>query len=303
MLTNNITYLGKYSFELFNKALFANDMFEHVQVFEGIKNDITLPVLYINPVLVDDSCNFSDASTLTMDPRVLSTCAYKMNFDLCISDIEATFLSERMRNGTFAPVGPEELLEWVRDFGVKKIGNDVQSKFWGSTASDCLGVFGLLGGTGSTASFATSGVIGVTAAAGVTAGNVMAELAKVYAAIPATVKSSVENDLSLWVSADIRDAYLLANASTTTAFFTSADRVELRYLGIPLRLINTSATRKMVAATYDNLVLGTDLLDDKNEIRVIDMRATTGDNKIRFVARVRIGQQVRVPSDAVYYSA
>lgn len=301
-LTNNISYCGKYSFDLFSGALFNNDLFDNVTLFEGVKNKITLPTALLSPVVVSDTCAFTDSSTLTLSPRELSTCAYKLNFELCVTDLEPTFLSERMRAGATHPVAPSELIEWVRDYGMRKIGNDAQANFWGSTASDCLGIFGLLGGTGATASF-SSGVIGVTAAASVTAGNVMTELSKVYAAIPAQVKQGAARDLRIFVSQDVMDAYLIANATTTTAFFTAEQKIAPFYLGIPLYVINTTATRKMVAVSRENIVFGTDLLDDQNEIRVIDLRETTGDNKIRFVARFRAGQQVRVIGQVVYYSA
>lgn len=296
-ITSSITYCGKYSFDFFGPALYNNDLFERLSQAEGIKNTLTLPAVDTANVVVGDSCDFADAATITMDPRTLTPCTWNYREQICLSDVEPLFISERLRDGANAPVGPDDFVNYLVDRVAKKIGNSMQSFFWGGTAG-CDGIFNILGGTGGT-SF-QSGVVGVTAAAGVTAGNVMVELAKVYAAIPAAVKQS--QNVTLFVTQDVMDAYLIYNASTTTAVFTSAEKVAPRYLNIPMVLINTSNTRRMVATDAKNLWVGTDLMSDMNEIRVVDMRDTTAENKIRLVARWRFGAQVAVLADTVYYA-
>lgn len=296
-ISSSITYCGKYSFEYFGPALYNNDLFERLSQAEGIKNTLTLPSVDTGNVVIGDTCTFSDAGTITMAPRTLSPCTWNYMDKICLNEVEPLFLSERLRNGANSPVGPEDFVNYLVDRVAKQIGNSMQGFFWGGT-SGCNGIFQILGGTGGT-SFQT-GVVGVTAAAGVTAGNVMAQLALVYAAIPAKVKQS--KNVTLFVTQDVMDAYLIANASTTTAFFTASERIEPRYLGLPMVLINTSDTRRMVATDAKNLWVGTDLLSDMNEISVVDLKASLGENAIRLVARWRFGAQVGVLADTVYYA-
>lgn len=296
-LTNNITYCGKFSFDFFSPAIFSNQLFDQVSVADGIKNTMTLPLVTVGNVTVGDSCSFSDLATITLDPRVLAPCTYMFQKEICINTIEPTFLSERLRSGANTVVGPDEFNTYLLGQISALIGQDMQNFFWGGT-SGCTGIFTILGGAGQT-SFA-SGVVGVTAAAGVTAGNVYAELAKVYLAIPAKVKDS--GRAAIFVTGEIMDAYLVANAVSTNTAISPANLLNTNYAGLSMFRIKTSNTRRMVAADPKNLWIGTDMLDDMQSVRIVDMSDTTAEPKVRIVARWRFGVQIGVLSEVVYYA-
>lgn len=297
-LTSNITYCGKYSFDFFSPAIFKNELFDKISVADGIKNTMTLPLVTTANVVVGDSCTFSDSATVTLDPRVLAPCTFAFMKEFCIRDIEPTFLSERLRNGANSPVGPEDFLNYIMDQSSLLIAQAMQTHFWSGTAG-CTGIFTILGGAGQT-SF-QSGVIGVTAAAaGVTAGNVYTELSKVYLAIPAKVKDS--GNVAIFVTGEIMDAYLVANANSNNTAINAGNVLNTTYAGLPMYRIRTSDTKKMVAADAKNLWIGTDMLGDMNEIRVVDLSNTTAEPKIRMTARWRFGTQIGIVSEVVYYS-
>lgn len=297
-LTNNITYCGKYSFDFFSPAIYSNELFDLVGVLDGIKSTMTIPLLTEGNVTVSDSCDWSDAATVQLDGRVLAPCTFQYRKEFCISDIESTFLGERLRDGARAPVGPDDFINYVMDKASELIAQDMQTHFWSGTAG-CTGIFTILGGAGQT-TFA-SGVVGVTAASGVTAGNVFTELGKIYAAIPSKVKDS--KTTALFVTRDVMDAYKLYLAQYGNSGLSSIDNTKDMFLGIPMYVIKTSNTRRMVAAdAKKNLWIGTDMLGDMNEVNAVDLRNTTNEDKLRLKARWRFGTQVGILAEVVYYA-
>ena len=62
------------------------------------------------------------------------------------------------------------------------------------------------------------------------------------------------------------------------------------------------STNSAVAARKSNLFFGTGLLDDRNEVKVIDMADLDGSQNVRFVMRYTAGVQVGVGADVVLYA-
>ena len=56
-----------------------------------------------------------------------------------------------------------------------------------------------------------------------------------------------------------------------------------------------------MAARSSNLFFGTGLLDDRNEVRVIDMAENDGSQNVRIVMRYTAGVQIGVGADVVLY--
>jgi hypothetical protein len=58
----------------------------------------------------------------------------------------------------------------------------------------------------------------------------------------------------------------------------------------------------MIATTKENLVFGTGLLNDANEVRLLDMADTDGSQNVRIVMRMTAGVQYGVVEDIVTYN-
>ena len=58
----------------------------------------------------------------------------------------------------------------------------------------------------------------------------------------------------------------------------------------------------MVAARSSNLFFGTGLLDDRNEVKVIDMSDIDGSQNVRVIMRYTAGTQIGVGADCVLYT-
>ncbi len=296
--TSTVSYSGKQTYDYFSPALFDNDFLRRFSVIDGVTTSANIPVVTLSGAITTDACNFTDAGNITIAPRVLTTCAYKLNKEICRSEIEPTFLSDRLRSGSMSPATPDDFAQYLVDEMVKQIGNQMMTEMWGSTGS-CNGLFFQFGGTGGTTF--QGGVIGVTAAAaGVTAGNVIAELNKVVSAIPDAVLNGAEKP-EIYVTPQIALAYKQAQAAVTGGLFMVGDK-ELNYLGINLVVAPNMPAKRMFATRPSNIFLGTDMLSDMQEIKVIDVSDTLGYAAVRMAARWRFGVQVAIASECVYYA-
>jgi hypothetical protein len=77
---------------------------------------------------------------------------------------------------------------------------------------------------------------------------------------------------------------------------------ELSFEGINIFVAKGLADNKAVLAQKSNLFFGTGLLDDRNEVKVIDMADIDGSQNVRVVMRYTAGVQYGVRGDIVLYS-
>jgi hypothetical protein len=151
-------------------------------------------------------------------------------------------------------------------------------------------------------------VVDVTAAA-VTSANVIAQLGAIVDAIPTSVYG--KEDLTLYVSSNIARAYVRAlggfvatigGAGTDNKGSQWYNGGQLSFEGINVVVAKGLADNTAVAAQKSNLFFGTGLLDDRNEVKLIDMADIDGSQNVRVVMRYTAGVQFGIGSDIVLYS-
>jgi hypothetical protein len=134
----------------------------------------------------------------------------------------------------------------------------------------------------------------------VTTANVIAELQKVVDAIPSGVYG--KEDLNIYISQNIAKAYIGAQAALGYRDLYNVGQTDLNFQGVNLVMASGLADNTAVAAQKSNLFFGTGLLDDRNEVKVIDMADIDGSQNVRVVMRYTAGVQHGVGSDIVLYS-
>jgi hypothetical protein len=156
---------------------------------------------------------------------------------------------------------------------------------------------------------ADSDVVDVTATT-VTAANVITELGKVMDAIPAALYG--KEDLTIYVPQNVAKAYVraLGGFGTSGLGANGVDNKgtmwygqgDLFFDGVRVAMVNGLPSNKMVAAQSSNLYFGTGLLNERNEVRVLDMADLDGSDNIRVILRFFAGVQYGIGSDVVLYS-
>lgn len=298
-LISNITFNGKDSFDYFSAALFNNSLLSEFQIYDSQQNTLRIPRVTLAGHVIPDSCEFGATGSITLDPVNLEVCAFKVNEKICRSEVEPTYLSNRLRAGSNNEPAPQDFANFILGELSGQIGNKMQNVLWngnsatysGSYLGECDGIL--------VQALADATVVDVSATASITTANVAGELGRVYLAMADTVKSSGKV-WKIYAAQNIVDAYIIAQGNLAYGL-DSASLKELRYAGIPLVAAPYMPAGKMFATAVDNIAIGVDLMGDMNQVSVIDTMATLGENAYRIVARWKFGVAIKVGAETVLY--
>jgi len=299
MLISNISFNGKDSFDFFSAALFDNSLLSEFQMFDSQQNSLRIPRVTLAGHVVPDSCDFGATGSITLDPAILTVCSFKINERICRSEVEPTYLSNRLPAGSNNDAAPRDFVTYLQNELQGQIGNRMQNVLWNGNSATYSGTYlgecdGII-----TQALADSSVIDVVGTT-VSTANVEAELAKVFLAIPANVKSDGKG-VKIYASQNVVDAYAIAQGNLAYGL-DSASAKEMRFAGIPVVVAPLMPANKMVATYPSNIAIGVDLMGDMNEVSIIDTRPTLGENAYRVVARWKFGVTYKIGSELVLYS-
>jgi len=139
------------------------------------------------------------------------------------------------------------------------------------------------------------------------------ELGKIVDALPSATYS--KSDLKIYVSSNIARAYqralggfaAIGTAANTVVGPSYQDqsfvgRKPMNFDGVDLVMCPGLADNTAVASPASNLMFGTGLLSDQNEVRVIDMAEYDGSQNIRVIMRMTAGVQFGIAEDIVLYN-
>ena len=143
---------------------------------------------------------------------------------------------------------------------------------------------------------ADADVIDVTGAA-INASNVIAELGAVVDAIPATIYGS--QDLSIYISQADARSYVRAQAALGYKDLYHVGQTAMDFEGVKLFVANGLSSGQMVAAEKANLMFGTGLANDMNEVKLIDLADIDGSQNVRVVMRFSAGVNYAIGSEIV----
>lgn len=283
MIDNNFAYKVKEQPEWFYKTLRKARTIDgdYVRVLSNITKETRVKKLVMDKntisQLSDRDCSWTPTKRFTFDSKLMNVRNYKINEEQCLQDLDSLY-SEMVFNSIGAnkdkwpAVGEPESLESAIMFHLQNsLSNDIERIIWGGEGNEVAGIHD--GIVDKLAASADS--IKVENAVTIDSSNVLAEIARVYDAIPDSVLFEGEFDpqragVKIFISLDIY-RYLLHALSTTPtqylvtlpAFTKEGDKIF--YLGIELVVVGLPANT-MVAASRDNLVFLTDLLSDTTEI-------------------------------------
>ena len=301
------TYAGEFAGKYISAALLSGDTIAKggITVKPNIKYKEVLKKVSLNDIVKDQTCDFTDTSTLTLTEAILQPEFLQVNLELCKSDFESDWEAIQMGYSAFDQL-PTSFVDYFIGYNAAKVAEWVESKIWtGSTgnAGEFNGFQTLLA--------ADTTVIDVTAATGgVTAANVITEMGKVMDAAPNAVYG--KDDLKLYVSTNVFKAYVRALGGFGASGLGAAGveskgnlwyaNQELSFDGVSVFHAPGLGSNKMVLAQKSNLYFGCGLLNDSQEVKVLDMSDLDGSKNVRFIMRFTAGVQIGFGADIVYYA-
>ena len=274
-----------------------------VTVHENIKYKLNVRNLATTGFLANATCDFTSTGEVALSDVVLEPKELQVNIELCKANFRTQWESLEMRGAITGQEIPASFQEFFIQKNLELIAKDFEVAIWQGTTG---------GGSfeGLQAKLLANGAVVDVVGTTLSAANILAELAKVYDAIPDEVY--VADDVKIIIPISASKFYQQALASIgagysggTGAGYKSESYVgakPLNYQGIDLVVANGLGANKMIAARTSDLHFGTNVLTDLAELRVIDMAETDGSDNVRFVARMTGGTQITNGANIVYYS-
>jgi hypothetical protein len=298
-------YTNEQSTDLLVKALFGSKtatlLQSSNQVQVGVKSASALNILASTVFFQADGCGYLSSGTTTFTQRTITVGAVKVEETLCPKTLEAKWMQTQIMPGspTMIPfeeqIGNEkaaviaqtlETAMWTGDTGS---GNPNLSRFDGfnkliAAASPVLG-------NATPTTFTT-----------VTNANIDDILDQIYANVPAAV--AAKDDLVCFLGVDNFKLMLinLKNANLFHYVADAAQTMEMIYPGTNMKLIavgGLNGTNKMVAGSLSNFFMGTDLIDENEEVK---MWYSIDNDEVRVRFTFKAGVQVAFPGEIVYFT-
>lgn len=289
------SYAGEFAGKYLAAALLSADTLDKgtITILPNVKYKAAMKVGSFSNLVRSADCDFdSSTSTMTLTEKVLTPTELQVNLQICKKELHADWEAAQMGFSAF-----DELPPLFSDFVIAQVAAEVakatETSIWQGSA-----------GEGSFDGFETlltadADVVDVVAGT-VTTANVIAELQKVIDAIPSGVYG--KEDLNIYISQNIAKAYIGAQAALGYRDLYNVGQTDLNFQGVNLVMASGLADNTAVAAQKSNLFFGTGLLDDRNEVKVIDMADLDGSQNVRVVMRYTAGVQHGVGADIVLYS-
>tara|TARA_R110002049_G_scaffold276220_1_gene454419 strand:- start:4218 stop:5141 length:924 start_codon:yes stop_codon:yes gene_type:complete len=273
-----------------------------ITIMPNIKYKAAMKVGAFSNLVRSADCDFdSSTSGLTLTEKVITPTELQVNLQICKKELHADWEAAQMGYSAFDSLPP-----LFSDFVIARVAAEVASatetSIWSGAAGE--GNFDGL----ATLAGADATVVDV-AKTTVNAGNVIAELGKIVDAIPSAVYGA--DDLHIYVSQNIYRAYVRAlggfgaSGLGANGYDNKGNNQSLDGLffdGVKVYATSGLADNNAMAARSSNLFFGTGLLNDRNEVKVIDMSDIDGSQNCRIIMRYTAGVQIAIGADVVLYS-
>ena len=302
------SYAGELALPYISAALLTGDTIanRYVTVKENVKFKAVLKKLASANLVKAATCEFDNStSTLTLSEAVLQVTDLMTNIEVCKKDFAHDWEAMQTGRGFINDVIPANFADFLLTYLAGKISEQIEFNLWQGNFSGAWS-----GASGYTAfdglmkklqdAFTTSPSYNITAA--LTAGNIMTAVDGLVAVIPAAITGSPNT--KCYMSRKTFQLYMQAcMAAGTGGPLQPADNSILKQVyGYEIYVCPGFPNDCLLFAQPDNLFVGTDLVSDQNEVKVVDMSLTDASDNVRMAMRYRFGTQVGFTSDvAVAY--
>jgi hypothetical protein len=298
--TDNTTFYGKDLEGFYAVALLTGNSKAEFKLIPNVKSKVKLGQLDLGNILQDADCSFSSTGEGTLSQKSFEVCPIKINLEYCQRTFETNYLSELLRPGSNNDeIMPGSVETFLLNRAAEKISADTEQIVWKGNTATASYPLGLCDGL-EKQFLADGAVIDVAATASITAANVIAELTKVYNAIPNTIIDA--EDLRIFISPSVHRAYRQALASASAEAYYMQNYGELHFLNVKLSVAPGITTNRMVASKKSNLLLLTDLMSDFEDVSILPQKSVTGVPVVRMIGEFKFGVGYIFGSEVVFYN-
>jgi len=283
--------------EFYSRAYITEDVVDNYRTLPGIKSATKLANVTFDDLLKASTCNFS-APTDSLDAVDIDVCALSAMAQICQFDIEQSFLSLQMAQGSNGDFTVASFMNYYWNEMSLKIQEEVELIRWQGDTTSLDPVLALCNGylKGLLADATVVDVANTT----VTVTNVLAEMTKVVVALPARVQRR-KSELRFFVSSNVATAYEIAAASGNTQTYVTTP-LALTFLGIKLVVAEGLPNDTMVLTRKENLIYAFDAEGDAKALKAVNLSDTVAEPYLRTRANLKVGFKHVNGAEIVLYS-
>jgi hypothetical protein len=285
----------------YSRAYLKEETVDNYRTLPGIKFKTKISNIVFGQVLQAENCAFT-ASNDDLASVEIDVCSLSAMAEICQFDLEQSFVSLQMAKGSNGDFTVASFMDYYWNEMALTIAENVEKLRWSGDTRSADPSLALCDGYKKSLVDDAANVIDITLPVAITSANVLAELARVYDAIPAAVLANQE-DLRFYVSSPVAAAYRSAvAASNTQANLTQA--LDFTYLGIKMVLCPGMLGLSTIVATLKhNLIYSFDAEGDGKALRAINLADTVAEPVIRTRANMKVGFTHVNGNEIVFYNS
>lgn len=297
------SYTGELALPYIQAALMTGDTIanRYVTVKENVKFKAVLKKLASSGLVKAAGCSFDNStSTLTLSEAVLTVTDLMTNIEVCKDQFAQDWEAMQTGRGFINDVIPGNFADFLVSYLAGKISEQIEFNLWVGNFSGSVGgssTYSAFNGLLKVISDAKSSTPDYNITAALTAGNIMTAIDGTVAVIPATIMGSPNT--KCYMSRKTFQLYMQAcMAAGTGGPLQPADNSILKQVyGYEIYVCPGFSNDCLLFAQPDNLFVGTDLVSDQNEVKVVDMSLTDASDNVRMAMRYRFGTQIGFAAD------
>lgn len=280
-------YIENKKDELFVKAVASTKTLDYVEIMPNVKFKENLNYLDSTVVLADGSeCGWNPQGSDTFGARTIEVYPIAVQKEFCAKELRKTYANYQLAFEAGRETLPFE--EKIAQSQIAAIKKEVEKMVWQGNAT--VGMAGFLAQMA-----ADNSVVDVTFGEGA---DIVTKLDAVIAAIPAGALEKGTNVFLSWT--DFRAYVKAVNAECCSNTIIDANVVALPYSGdsritlVPVA--GLEGTGKIVAAPFDAIVYGTDIVGSEGVYRMFyDVK----EGKFLFEVQFTAGTALKFPDEVV----
>ena len=287
------TYAGREAAGYIRAAFLSNESLAAVTIRENIEYKQVIRKLVDNVTFEAPTCDFTPLGTVTLTERILTLEKFQVHRQLCKKDFLADWENSSEQNGS--------LHASLADAIIANVMAGVAAR------NEVLIWQGVNANTGEYAGFETlfladAAVLDVASPEAIVVGNVIEEMGKLVATLPTSVKRATEKPI-IAVSSNVAEAYRSAILGLGGGFYLyQGESVVMNWQG-QYDVIECPGMSDDTMAFYQksNLIFGTNLLDQWNNVALLDMYASDLSDNVRFACSFFAGVQYGFGNEIAFY--
>ena len=287
------TYAGREAAGYIRAAFLSNESLAAVTIRENIEYKQVIRKLVDNVSFEAPTCDFTPLGTVTLTERILTLEKFQVHRHLCKKDFLADWEAKSEQNG--------QLHASLADAIIANVLAGVAAR------NEVLIWQGVNANSGEYAGFETlfladAAVLDVASPEAIVVGNVIEEIGKLVATLPTRVKRATEKPI-IAVSSNVAEAYRSAILGLGGGFYLyQGESVVMNWQG-QYDVIECPGMSDDTMAFYQksNLIFGTNLLDQWNNVALLDMYASDLSDNVRFACSFFAAVQYGFGDEIAFY--